>query len=346
MPNASAIDLFCGAGGLAFGMKQAGINIAAGIDIDPACKFPFESNVKAKYIDSPVEAISGLSLKKMFSKNEIKILAGCAPCQPFSKYSYRYEIEKEKWRLLYEFLRIAKEMSPAVITMENVAQLEKHKVFNDFCAELKKMRYTVSFSIADCVSFGIPQTRKRLVLFATKYDSPIELISPSQMPPGINSVREAIGDLPPIAAGESSKTDSLHRSCSLSEKNLKRIKASKPGGTWRDWSKNLRADCHNKESGQTYPAVYGRMKWDEPSPTITTQCFGFGNGRFGHPIQDRAISLREASILQSFPRDYVFVDQNQKTTFNKVGRMIGNAVPVRLGLAIGLSILHHLKENP
>ncbi|MEG4274410.1 MULTISPECIES: DNA cytosine methyltransferase [unclassified Microcoleus] len=125
---------------------------------------------------------------------------------------------------------------------------------------------------------------------------------------------------------------------------MRRIRASKPGGTWRDWPKNLIAECHLKISGKTYPAVYGRMEWDKPSPTITTQCFGFGNGRFGHPEQDRAISLREAALLQTFPPAYHFVPPDEPVPIDLVGRLIGNAVPVKLGIAIARSILEHIHQ--
>ncbi len=154
----------------------------------------------------------------------------------------------------------------------------------------------------------------------------------------------AIAHLPPIQAGETNKKDPLHQSCSLSPKNIERIKHSKPGGTWRDWNSKLTVSCHKKESGKTYPSVYGRMEWDKPSPTITTQFYGYGNGRFGHPEQDRAISFREGAILQSFPEDYVFADFNHSINKREIGIHIGNAVPVELGRAIGLSIINHLKE--
>lgn len=127
---------------------------------------------------------------------------------------------------------------------------------------------------------------------------------------------------------------------------MKRIRVSKPGGTWRDWPQHLVADCHRSESGRTYPGVYGRMEWDKPAPTMTTQCYGFGNGRFGHPEQDRAISLREAAILQSFPRDYDFVPKDGEISFKVLGRLIGNAVPVGLGRAIARSIKTHLASIP
>ncbi|MEK7357168.1 MAG: DNA cytosine methyltransferase, partial [Bdellovibrionota bacterium] len=124
-----------------------------------------------------------------------------------------------------------------------------------------------------------------------------------------------------------------------------RIQHSKPGGSWRDWPDELIAKCHRKKKGRTYPSVYGRMKWDAPSPTITTQFYGFGNGRFGHPEQNRAISLREGSILQTFPRDYVFVKPGDEYRFKVIGRLIGNAVPVRLGEVIGNTIKLHLSQH-
>ena len=125
---------------------------------------------------------------------------------------------------------------------------------------------------------------------------------------------------------------------------MQRIKASRPGGSWRDWDEDLVADCHKKGSGKTYPSVYGRMSWDELAPTMTTQFYGFGNGRFGHPEQNRALSLREGAILQSFPRSYKFARKGEQIFRKTVGRLIGNAVPVKLGEAIGKSILRHIGE--
>ena len=157
-------------------------------------------------------------------------------------------------------------------------------------------------------------------------------------------MREAIGEMVPLTAGGRDETDAMHAAATLSPMNLARIKASTPGGTWRDWPAELIARCHTKSTGKTYPAVYGRMTWDDPSPTITTQHFGFGNGRFGHPEQDRGISLREGAILQSFPPGYLFVEPGKPVEMSVVGRMIGNAVPVRLGQAIGESLIRHAAE--
>jgi DNA (cytosine-5)-methyltransferase 1 len=147
-----------------------------------------------------------------------------------------------------------------------------------------------------------------------------------------------------LKAGEVCPTDPLHQACELSPLNLKRIRASTPGGSWRDWDKRLVADCHKKSSGKTYPSVYGRMSWDEPAPTMTTQFYGFGNGRFGHPEQDRAISLREGAIIQSFPRSYKFVPAGEPIYRKPIGRLIGNAVPVNLAKAIGKTIVRHVRD--
>lgn len=151
--------------------------------------------------------------------------------------------------------------------------------------------------------------------------------------------------LAPLAAGDVSLDDPLHRTSELSPLNLRRIRHSRPGGTWRDWPRELVAQCHKIKNGKTYPSVYGRMEWDQPSPTITTQFFGFGNGRFGHPEQDRAISLREGAILQSFPKDYRFVEPGGDYRFKTIGRLIGNAVPVRLGQVVGETVRRHLEAH-
>ena len=120
---------------------------------------------------------------------------------------------------------------------------------------------------------------------------------------------------------------------------------SVPDGSWRDWPEELIADCHKKVQGSTYSSVYGRMSWNKPSPTITTQFYGFGNGRFGHPDQNRAISLREGAILQTFDETYKFAPDARSINFRTLGRMIGNAVPVRLGQVVGQSIVEHIKKN-
>ncbi|MDJ1180574.1 DNA cytosine methyltransferase [Roseofilum sp. BLCC_M91] len=340
----STVDLFCGAGGLTHGFEQAGLPVKAGYDIDRACKFPYEYNNRAKFVLQDVENISGSDLAEHFYGISIKILVGCAPCQPFSSYSRRYEKNlNSKWKLLQDFSRIVKQCDPDIISMENVLHLKHHSVFNEFITHLISLNYYVNSYEVNCLEYGIPQSRKRLVLLASKF-SKIDLVPPTHNPNNYQTVRKTIAHLEPLLAGNSSQVDRLHKCSKLSELNLHRIRASKPGGTWRDWPQDLIAECHLKTSGKTYPAVYGRMEWDQPSPTITTQCFGFGNGRFGHPEQDRAISLREAALLQTFPATYQFVSPDQPVVFDVVGRLIGNAVPVKLGTVIARSILEHIEQ--
>ncbi|MFM5890201.1 MAG: DNA cytosine methyltransferase [Dolichospermum sp.] len=339
--NIATVDLFCGAGGLTYGFEQAGLPVKVGYDIDPTCKFPYEHNNKAKFVLQDIGNLSGSDLAEHFSGSSIKILVGCAPCQPFSNYSRRYNDKKSKWKLLQDFVRLVKESEPDIISMENVLQLKYHAVFQEFIENLENLKYYLEPYEVNCLNYGIPQSRKRLVLFASKFGK-INLIPATHNKGRYETVRKTIEHLEPLA-GEKSKTDKLHICSKLSNLNLKRIQASKPGGTWRDWPPELIAKCHTKKSGKSYPSVYGRMEWDKPSPTITTQCFGFGNGRFGHPEQHRAITLREAALLQTFPENYQFIAPNEDLAAISIGRLIGNAVPVKLGEVIGRSILEHLQ---
>jgi DNA (cytosine-5)-methyltransferase 1 len=341
-----ATDIFCGVGGLTRGLLNAGINVVAGYDIDESCRYAYEyNNEPAQFFGTSVTDIRKKDLESHYPKDSRRVLVGCAPCQPFSRYTQGNDNTKdEKWSLLYHFGRLVEEFKPDVLSMENVPDLKRHDVYKDFIALLAKNKYNVSVYKVYCPDYGVPQNRTRLVLFASLF-GPIDIISPTHSKKRYRTVKDAIGDLPPIKAGEVYIKDKLHRSVSLEEINIKRIKSSKPGGTWRDWPEELVADCHKEEKGKTYPSVYGRMKWDQPSPTITTQFYGFGNGRFGHPEQNRAISLREGAILQSFPRYYRFIEPRKEFSFKDVGKMVGNAVPVRLGKIVGLTIKNHLGQN-
>jgi len=338
----SVIDLFCGAGGLTRGLIDEGINVVAGVDIDSDCQYPYEHNNKAKFLKSDVSELSGTTLAKLYPQGTVRVLVGCAPCQPFSKYTQGLDTKADtKWSLLRSFVQLIDELSPSIVSMENVPELQQHSIFTEFVRNLKKLKYHVSYSVVFCPDYGVPQHRNRLVLFASKF-GPIEIVKPTRKKHP--TVKTAISHLSAIENGATDDKDFLHRCSHLSKLNLRRIRASKPGGTWRDWNLSLVAACHRKKKGKTYPSVYGRMEWDRPSPTITTQFFGFGNGRFGHPEQDRALSLREGAILQSFPRNYAFVKPGTEYAFKTVGQLIGNAVPVKLGRAVGKTIKQHLSQ--
>jgi DNA (cytosine-5)-methyltransferase 1 len=347
--NISAVDLFCGIGGLSYGFKEAGITVKAGFDFDNKCKYAYETNCNATFIHTDISKVKKEDIEIFYDKKDIRVLVGCAPCQPFSTYTLNGDKHKdERWRLLYEFARLIKEIEPEIVSMENVPNLlnfKKEPVFENFVEELRKMKYSVWYEIVYSPDYGIPQKRKRLVLLASKKGE-IKLLEPTHKANEYVTVKDAIGHLEKIDSGETSSKDFIHKASKLSDKNLARIRQSRQGGSWkRDWDENLKLECHKSESGKSYGSVYGRMKWDEPSPTMTTFCTGIGNGRFGHPEQNRAISLREAGILQSFPIDYKFADKEENLKFTQVSKQIGNAVPPKLGEIIGLSILKHLKEH-
>ncbi len=341
IPRIVGVDLFCGVGGLTHGLIRGGINVAAGVDIDASCKFPFVANNDASFLERDVGELKAEDISPFYDGAEFTLLAGCAPCQPFSTYSRsgRNSAYESQWPLVSSFGRLIKKVKPDLVTMENVPQLADHPVFQQFLKSLSG--YKKWWQVVECSSIGIPQTRKRLVLIASRLGRVGLEISPDQFRKV--TVRETIGMLPPIKAGERDPHDILHASSSLSPLNLSRIRASLPGRTWRDWPQELQASCHRRDTGATYPSVYGRMEWDQPAPTITTQCFGYGNGRFGHPEQDRAISLREAAMLQTFPATYAFSPPGSPIKFNKMGRLIGNAVPVRLGEVIAQSLIRHVQ---
>ncbi|EDL52588.1 DNA-cytosine methyltransferase [Vibrio mediterranei AK1] len=341
-----AIDLFCGAGGLTHGLQRAGIDVVAGYDIEAQCRFAYERNNDAVFIQKSVTDLQIEEFNHYFGDAEVRVLAGCAPCQTFSSYNKKSKEENlkdERWNLLASFGEHIKKVKPEIVTMENVPRLVNQHVFNDFVDDLNELGYDVSFKVVFCPEYGMPQSRSRLVLLASKL-GPIKIIEATHTIKNYVTVKQAIGHLPPVQAGEAHPDDPLHRAANMSELNLKRIKASKPGGTWQDWPEELVAACHKKSSGSSYSAVYGRMSWDKVGATMTTQCIGFGNGRFGHPEQDRAITLREAAILQTFPDDYEFWPSEVKLEMRPIARMIGNAVPVRLGEVVGESILKHLSE--
>ena len=344
------VDLFCGIGGLSYGMKQAGFDIIAGYDVDKTCRYAYETNTGGQFFDKDIKSVTGNEIKKLYSDTQgsIRVLAGCAPCQPFSSYAFKNKNkDPNKYDLLYEFGRLVEEVEPDVVTMENVAQIFNFKskpVLHDFVEKLKSLSFSVDLNKVFCPDYGIPQTRKRLVLLASRLGE-IKLISPTHKKENYVTVRDVIGDLKPIAAGETDANDPLHHAKALTPINLQRIKATPNGGSWHDWPKELVLDCHKKDKGKTYGSVYGRMEWDKPSPTMTTQCTGLGNGRFGHPEQDRAISMREAALLQTFPKTYKFFQDETNISIAQASRYIGNAVPVRLGEVIAESIINHLKDS-
>ena len=345
--NIGVVDLFCGVGGLSYGLKQGGLNIIAGFDIDKTCEYAYTHNNDALFFDTDITKVTKEQIDELFGKSEIKVLAGCAPCQPFSSYAFKNKKkDPNKYDLLYQFGRLVEEVQPDIVTMENVPQIASFSLKNvlqDFIELLERHHYHCSVKVVYCPDYGIPQTRKRLVLLASKLGK-IQLISPTHNKDNYVTVKDVIGDLPSLEAGESSSTDPLHRAKSLSPLNMQRIMHTPYGGSWKDWPEELMLNCHKSENGKSFGSVYGRMRWEKPAPTMTTQCTGLGNGRFGHPEQNRAITAREAALIQTFPREYKFFADEENVSIVKASRYIGNAVPPQLGFVVAQSIIRHIEE--
>ena len=344
--NIKVVDLFCGIGGLSHGFLKEGLQVIAGIDSDSTCKYGYEYNNRAEFICKDIFDVTAGDVKRLFGSEEgqVRVLAGCAPCQPFSRLNIG-KARKQKVQPLERFAQLIEETLPDVVSMENVAGLadmNRYPIFKTFVDTLERCGYEFEYQIVNAADYGVPQNRYRLVLLASRLGE-IRLIGKTHSSRK-RTVKDAIGALPKIKHGETCPTDALHRARKLDPINLARVKATrKNGGNSKNWKRSLKLKCHLEESGMTYRhSVYGRMKWEEPAPTMTTQCVGLGNGRFGHPSQNRAISLREAALLQTFPKGYRFVQPGKPVFTNHVARFIGNAVPVRLGKIIARTIKKHV----
>lgn len=331
-----AIDLFCGAGGLTLGLRRAGWEVVAGIDVDEAARATYErNNSEAIFMPADLRSVSDQEVRILAgtAQSSELLLAGCAPCQPFSKQRRRGSARKRaEATLLGQFARLVGLLEPKVVLMENVPGITEVPGFSSlrrFLRTLRDFDYEYDHGVLNARDFGVPQHRRRYVLLAAR-GSPVVLPSPGANPGSdVLTVRTTIQRFPAIDAGKSDPSVPNHLAARLSALNVKRIQATPAnGGSRRDWPEGLMLECHQKTAG--FSDVYGRMWWDRVAPTLTSRCNSLSNGRFGHPEQNRAISLREAAALQTFPDDYEFFG-----TSNRIARWIGNAVPVSFAAALG-----------
>ena len=340
-----AIDFFCGGGGLTRGLINAGIKVLGGYDNCQDYKETYENNNNCRFICADVRDMNKAQIFKDFpaiqnNENDL-LLSGCAPCQPFSSQRRSNTAHKDVF-LLKEFGRIVAEIKPAHILVENVPGIKgKGKdVLAEFLEILEQNHYFYTYKIANAKNYGVPQNRQRFVLIASKQFKPIvpEGTYGTDESPFV-TVRDAIQKYPAIDAGEIHKKIPNHQASSLSEINLERImNTPASGGDRRSWPKHLILDCHsNGHTGHT--DVYGRMNWDNVAPTLTARCYSLSNGRYGHPTQNRAISLREAAALQSFDDEYVFYGNTMS-----IGKQIGNAVPVKMAETFARYIVRSAKN--
>ncbi len=315
------------------GLLDAGVAVLCGIDSDASAKETYEKNNNVRFIRRDIRWLRTEELGRYLPrKRDCKLLfVACAPCQPFSKINRHRKKSSRQEGLLLELTRFVRQYQPAFVLSENVPGITKSRyrgVFRKFCRRLETNGYKFRFKIIDAKSFGIPQSRKRMFLLATK-GRDIGFPEPDSPKHKGVTVRDAIGHFPRITAGQAHRHIPNHQAAKLSDMNLRRITlTSKNGGGRKRWPRDLYLPCHESHSGHS--DVYGRMKWDAPSPPITTRCISYSNGRFGHPSQNRAITPREAAAIQTFPDKYVFHSCN-----TIAARHIGNAVPVSLARLFG-----------
>lgn len=332
-------DFFSGCGGTSAGLEAAGMEISMGLDIDADAAATFCQNFpNAQFIRKDLTKLRADALKPFVPEHrEVPILfCGCAPCQPFSKQNGQHKKKDHRVPLLRHFGRFVIYFKPEFVLVENVPGLQQFNLgpgpLPDFLKMLKRLKYEVSVATLDCCDYGVPQKRSRFVLMASLIGSvslPPKTHGPDTSDKHYSTVGDWISDLPALDAGQECSSVPNHRAASLSATNLKRIKATPPGGGRLDWPEDLVLKCHsNGHSGHT--DVYGRLRIDQPASALTTRCISLSNGRFGHPTQNRAISVREAACLQTFPRNFVF-----HGNLNSMARQVGNAVPPLLAQRLG-----------
>lgn len=336
----TAIDLFSGCGGLTQGLRDAGFAVGAAVEIDALAAETYTANhPDVKLFNADIRSISASRIMKAcgIERGELDLLTGCPPCQGFSRIrlnNKRERMDDPRNRLIDEVLRLISEIQPKVVMLENVPNLSRYTRYLNFKRDLRKLGYEVVDKVLDVADFGVPQRRKRLVVLASR----IGQISHPLPIEERKTVREAIARLP----ADILKNDPLHN---LGEKRSERVRRlikaiPKDGGSRTALSSRLSLKCHEKQDG--FYDVYGRMRWDDVSPTITGGCINPSKGRFLHPTEDRAITLREAAILQSFPPRYVFSLRRGKYA---AAEMIGNALPPIFSRVQAEAIKRHLTQR-
>lgn len=338
MKNIKVFDFFSGCGGASEGLQQAGMEIVLGLDMDADSAKSYQANFpEAFFIEKSITDVNVEDIKGIFNshKKDSKILfTGCAPCQPFSRQNNSKNFKDDpRSNLLKEFSRFVEFYLPDYIFFENVPGIQKldkkyATPFSDFLSVLDKYNYNYDYGILSALWFGVPQNRKRLILLAAKNE---QIKLPEKHYDGehkkFTTVQDYIGGLPKVDGGIESPNLRDHRAPMLSAVNLERIISTPEGGDRRSWPEALQLECHKRHAGHN--DTYGRLSWSKPSSVLTTKCTSYSNGRFGHPDQNRAITVREAALIQTFPLDYKFIGSWSSKT-----KQIGNAVPPLMAKAI------------
>jgi len=335
-----AIDLFCGCGGLTLGLKQAGFEVIGAVDNDSLAVETYKVNHSEVHVwerDIQGLTVGWVKRKLRLRKGELDLLAGCPPCQGFTTMQTlngKKHIVDKRNTLIREFWRFVEGLEPKTIMLENVPGLKKYWRFKLFLRDLQKLGYQTNYDVLNAAEYGVPQRRRRLILLAGK-GKKIEFAKKARCK---KTVFDAIGDLP--QAG-----DSRNKLQNLPERRSKKVirlikRIPKDGGSRKDLGKGRQLACHKKCDG--FKDVYGRMSWSDVAPTITSGCTNPSKGRFLHPEENRAINLREAALLQTFPKSYYFNVEFGKGT---IAEMIGNALPPEFIKRHACVVHNHLNEQ-
>lgn len=319
----NAIDLFSGCGGMTEGLLNAGFKVIAAVEIDKYAAQVYRANHEKNGVhlfEEDIRTIDTSRISELLKGEPLHLLAGCPPCQGFSSLRRRNKKRSSKDSrnsLILEYLRFVEELQPITIMLENVPGLENYILFKRVFSRLCKLGYSPKYEIVDVSSYGVPQRRKRLVLIGSLLNS-IEIPIGSKK---IRTVRDFIGNLESVET----TNDNVHLRYPRHTKNVQlRIELTPPdGGSRKDLPEEYTLDCHKRQN-VGFNDVYGRLRWDDVSSTITGGCLNPSKGRFLHPKENRCITAREAALLQTFPRNYIFQDN---IPLSSVALMIGNALP-------------------
>lgn len=354
---ATAIELFSGCGGLSTGLVRAGFAILSAVEINEIAAQSYRANHPD--VNLHVEDVCRITAASLLRENHLKIgeldlLAGCSPCQGFSRLRKGESGRNDpRNKLVFEYLRLVRGLRPKTILMENVPGIVNTEygleIFDLVKEELERLGYNVDYKVINVADYGIPQFRKRFVLLGSRYKRhPIQLPEETHASPQTcqahnkqpwNTVRQAFAGLAPLENGQADPDNPLHVCSANGALNMRRIQAvPHDGGSRSAFPPDLVLECHRKYPNG-YRDVYGRMRWDQPSPTMTGGCTNITRGRFVHPEEDRGISLLEAAKLQTFPDDYIF-----HGNFGQKSLQIGNAVPVELGHIMGTQLINCINE--
>ncbi len=336
----TAIDLFSGCGGLSLGLKKAGFHVLAAVELDKLAAETYAQNLKKTLVlRSDIRRITPSAMMKKcgLKRGELDLLAGCPPCQGFSTLrtlNGHADIDEPMNDLVFQFRRFVRGLLPKTIMMENVPGLAKDDRLKSFCRSLRALGYSVKFDVMDAADFGVPQRRRRMILIGSRLGD--VAFAPKRKTAA--TVRDAIGSLPAPGTDD----DVLHvrgpKRAARVEALIRKIPRN--GGSRTSLGAKHQLRCHRKSDG--FRDIYGRMAWDKPAPTITGGCINPSKGRFLHPVAHRAITLREASLLQNFPRRYRF-PLSQGTY--AVAQMIGNAFPPAFAACHARKLARHIQSS-